>query len=270
MQMPSLETLLADLELITLAAIEGGALARQHLVTGIKREVNKTEGDPYVTAADRAIDRHLHNILTTARPGYGWLSEEFMNEPDQIQREFCFVVDPIDGTRAYCHIGREFAVSVGLLYHGQPLLGAVYRPVEHQLLTGGLGVGVFKDGQAVTRQATPPPPPTKPRLVVGYREEKRGRFEAMAGDYTIEVHGSIAYRYGLVATGYAHAAVSYHELSLWDVAAGHALARAMGCDVTLLNGQPIDYTAADFTIPPGSLCGPTPALPALQAQFQLG
>ena len=266
MPLPLLENLLADLELMTLAAQEGGALARQYLVTGVKREANKTVGDPYVTAADRAIDQHLQRLLTTARPEYGWLSEESAHLPGQTAREFCFVVDPIDGTRAYCHIGREFAVSVGLLYQGQPLLGAIYRPVEHQLLTGGLGVGVFQDGRPSIRQTTT----AKPRLVVGYREEKHGRFDQFTEQFQVEVHGSIAYRYGLVATGYAQAAVSFHELSLWDVAAGHALVRATGGELVTFRGDTVDYTTASPTLAPGLLCAPATALPRLLKQFQPG
>jgi myo-inositol-1(or 4)-monophosphatase len=243
--------LIADLELITLAAIEGGALARGYLAAGFTREANKTEGDPWVTNADRAIDARLKEILTAARPDYGWLSEETAADLSQLAREYVFVVDPIDGTRAFVNSGDNFGVSVGLLHKGQPILGAVYRPVEHQLITGGQGLGVFVDGQPAQRQ----PHMGKPRLLAGYREQAKGRFDRFSEDFEIIVEGSIAYRYAMVGAGLAEAAVSYHEMSLWDTCAGHAIARAGGAEAFIIaSDESYNYRGPNLVLPAGTMC----------------
>lgn len=242
---------IADLELMTLAAIEGGAMARGFLAEGFKREANKTQGDPFVTNADRAIDARLKEVLTAARPDYGWLSEETAADLTQLDKEYVFVVDPIDGTRSFIDRGNHFGVSIGLLHHGQPILGAVYRPVEHQLITGGPGLGVFVDGKPVV----PTLNPGKPRLLVGHRENVKGRFTRYEEDFSIAVEGSIAFRYAMVAAGLADVAVSYHELSLWDVCAGDAIARAGGAEAFVIaTGEGYDYRHPSLTLPPATMC----------------
>lgn len=258
------EKLIADLELMTLSAIEGGAMARGFLADGFKREANKTEGDPWVTNADHAIDARLKEILTAARPGYGWLSEETAADLSQLEKEYVFVVDPIDGTRAFVNSGDHFGVSVGLLHNGQPILGAVYRPVEHQLITGGPAVGVFVDGKPVQPQTHQ----GKPRLLVGHREQMKGRFATFTEDFEIAVEGSIAYRYAMVGAGLAEVAVSYHELSLWDVCAGHAIARAGGAEAFLLaTGETFNYRGPNLTLPAGTMCGRVENNSAWRATF---
>jgi myo-inositol-1(or 4)-monophosphatase len=193
----------------------------------------------------------LKEILTAARPDYGWLSEETAADLTQLTKNHVFVVDPIDGTRSFIDRGNNFGVSVGLLYKGQPVLGVVYRPVEHQLISGGQGLGVFLDGKPVGAKTYA----GKPRLLVGYRENNRGRYEQFDADFDIQVEGSIAYRYAMVGAGLAEVAVSYHELSLWDVAAGHAIARAGGAEAFMMaTGESYNYQGPSLTLPPATMC----------------
>lgn len=255
-----------DLNLMTRAALEGGAMARTFLTEGFVREANKTSGDPFITNADRAIDTRLKEILTAARPDYGWLSEETAADLTQLQKDYVFVVDPIDGTRAFVDIGGQFAVSVGLLHQGQPVLGVVYRPVENQLISGGPAVG------GVWFNGTPVPPRTsftKPRVLVGYREEDRGLFARYENNFVPQVEGSIAYRYAMVGAGLAELAVTYHSLNLWDVCAGHAIALAGGADAQVLaTGEAYNYRGPNLALPCGTFCALTPHLDVWRQVFR--
>ena len=86
-----------------------------------------------VTEADLAVDRLLHDILIGARPDDGWLSEERADDGSRHRRRRVWMVDPIDGTRAFADGEPEFAISVALVVEGEPLLGAVLNPAtgEH-------------------------------------------------------------------------------------------------------------------------------------------
>ena len=100
--MPAIELLPSlkdDLALIKGAGAEAGRIAMRHF----KRDpqVWTKENDSPVSEADFAVDRFLRETLLAERPGYGWLSEETEEDPDRFSRRRSFVVDPIDGTRAF-------------------------------------------------------------------------------------------------------------------------------------------------------------------------
>src|SRR6188474_1151637 len=88
-----------DAELLSAAAREAGALA----LTFFRRDPKSwiKSGNAIVSEADMALDGLLARRLRAARPDYGWLSEETADHPDRLTRARVFVVDPIDGTRAF-------------------------------------------------------------------------------------------------------------------------------------------------------------------------
>ncbi len=89
----------ADLALLTGAAEAAGEIALEAF--GGDYESWEKPGQGPVTAADLAVDRMLRAELAAARPDYGWLSEESGGDEDLDRRQRGFIVDPIDGTRAF-------------------------------------------------------------------------------------------------------------------------------------------------------------------------
>ena len=88
-----------DLDLLVAAAREAGALALTYF--GQDPRSWPKGATSIVSEADFAVDRLLAERLLAARPDYGWLSEETADNPDRLARWRVFVVDPIDGTRAF-------------------------------------------------------------------------------------------------------------------------------------------------------------------------
>lgn len=88
-----------DLELLEAAAREAGEIARRYWRDD--PQVWDKGGDDPVSEADFAVDKHLHQRLLGARPEYGWVSEETEDNPERLQAERVFIVDPIDGTRSF-------------------------------------------------------------------------------------------------------------------------------------------------------------------------
>jgi len=109
---------LADAELLHEAVREAGELARALFQQKIKRWT-KSDGSP-VTEADLAVDKILKARLHGARPDYGWLSEETPDGPERLGQRKVWIVDPIDGTRAFAHGGDEWCVAAALLVNGRP------------------------------------------------------------------------------------------------------------------------------------------------------
>ena len=100
---------MSDLPLLIDAAHAAGRLMLER--RGHVRTRRKPDGSP-VTDADLEVDALLHDTLTAARPGYGWLSEETADDLQRLDARRTFVVDPIDGTTAYLNGTPWFAVSL--------------------------------------------------------------------------------------------------------------------------------------------------------------
>ncbi|MGO4842995.1 inositol monophosphatase family protein, partial [Rhizobiaceae sp. 2RAB30] len=80
-------------------------------------------GHSPVSEADYAVDHYLRETLTAARPDYGWLSEETADTPARLEARRTFVVDPIDGTRAFLEGASTWCVSIAVVEDGEPLAG---------------------------------------------------------------------------------------------------------------------------------------------------
>jgi myo-inositol-1(or 4)-monophosphatase len=114
----------ADRKLLRRAVTAAGALALEQFRAG-PGHWHKAPGQ-VLTEADLAIDRLLHDILIGARPEDGWLSEERADDGSRHRRRRVWIVDPIDGTRAFVDGAPEFAISIALAVEGEAVLGAAF------------------------------------------------------------------------------------------------------------------------------------------------
>ena len=111
--MPAIDAELfaGDLALIRNAARQAGLIALGFF--NQSPEVWMKGGTSPVSEADYAVDRFLREALTAARPDYGWLSEETADSSERLGLRRTFVVDPIDGTRAFLDGGTMWFSGVG-------------------------------------------------------------------------------------------------------------------------------------------------------------
>lgn len=249
----------ADLALLEKACREAAEIARDFQAKGFA-EMRKDKGDPFLTEADLAIDTHLHKILLGARPDYGWLSEETEADASRMERRVCFIVDPIDGTRGFVQRTGEFAISVGLVAEGKPVAAAVCNPMQHRLISGALGLGLFVNGKkvvgnrATSLQQAP--------CLVSVTESRDGLWQSLESALPLKTVGSIADKLALVAIGEGASTASLRDKHLWDICAGHILCQIAGCVVTDLSGEPIIYNA-EHVLVNGIIVAP----PALHAEL---
>src|SRR5512135_2883144 len=120
-----------DVALAAAAALEAGRAAMSRF--GSDLVVTHKAPDQPLTEADLEANRILHERLVGARPDYGWLSEETADDPERLERERVWIVDPIDGTRSFIAGRPEFSISVGVVERGRPMVGVVLNPATGEL-----------------------------------------------------------------------------------------------------------------------------------------
>lgn len=230
----------ADLELALSAARGAGEILARHFRTDLAVEY-KSARQP-VTAADLEADRYLRKELLDARPDYGWLSEESdAVTPGDTPR---WVIDPLDGTWNFIEGRPEFAVCVGLVARGTPMLGVVYNPMSGTMYHASRGAGAYRDGERILSRSYPD---GRPILVASVEEMRRGELAAALGECEPTTLGSTALKIARVADGGADLYLSTRPKGLWDVCAGWVVATEAGAVVTTLAGEPIDFS--NFTTP---------------------
>lgn len=205
----------------------------------VEQEVRYKSADQPVTEADLAADRILHRLLMEDRPEYGWLSEETADSPERTRRARVWVVDPIDGTNSFVAGRPEFAVCVGLVDEGRPVVGVVHNPATGEMFSAAEGAGAFCDGERLRVSGVGPD--ASPRMVASRWEMKRGELDGFAADWRVEPLGSTAYKMCRVAQGAAEGFVSRGPKAEWDVAAAIVIVHEAGGRVTRLNGAPAEF-----------------------------
>src|SRR5215469_52696 len=138
---------LEDLRLLEQTVREAGHIARKFYGGDYKRW-SKEGGSP-VTEADLAVNKYLHDQLTAARPGYGWLSEENTDDPARLTRREVFVIDPIDGTVAFLKNRPHFTICAAIVTLGRPRCGVVYNPISGELYSARVGPGAHCNGAPI-------------------------------------------------------------------------------------------------------------------------
>ncbi|WP_291431011.1 3'(2'),5'-bisphosphate nucleotidase CysQ [Deinococcus sp.] len=250
-----------ELSVAAALAREAGALLLAHLRAGFTVE-HKTSADDPVTVADREASTLITTALAATFPDDGLLSEEEPDDHARLNHDRVWLVDPIDGTREYSTGLPDYCVSIGLVLGGQPILGVVYAPETDELYTGVVGQGAFLNDQPV---AAPGPGPDW-RVAVSDTEYTRELHAASLNG--MKPSGSIALKLARIAAAQADATFSMSPRSEWDIAAGHALLRAAGGELTRRDGRPITYNQPHPHLEQGLIGGQPGAVAWLAGQVR--
>ena len=138
-----------DLALLQEVAREAGDLAMRYFKSADVRTWDKSKNHP-VTEADVAVDDLIRERLMTARPNYGWLSEESALSNETRRADRVWIVDPIDGTRAFMRGEPYWCIGAGVLERGQARVGVVHAPVLEETYHATLGGGAYLNGERLS------------------------------------------------------------------------------------------------------------------------
>ncbi len=231
---------MADAELLHAAVREAGLLARSLFQQKIKGWT-KSDGSP-VTEADLAVDKILKARLHDARPDYGWLSEETPDTPERLKHRQVWIVDPIDGTRAFAQGGDEWCVAAALLVDGRPHLAAIYRPMVEDFYEAEHGRGARRNGKKLHVGTASGLAGAR---VLGNMSALKQLQDTAPVEAVPSGNTPLAMRLARVAEGQLDAALSTMPKHDWDLAAGDLLVHEAGGAVTGLNGKVFTYNRAE-------------------------
>lgn len=251
-----------DRDLIVAAAREAGAIAMRHFRGDIQ---SWPKGDDSVVSeVDLAVDRLLAERLRTARPDYGWLSEETKDDRTRLTRARTFIVDPIDGTRAFLRGEPHFTICIAVVEAQRPIASVVYNPASDELYEATAGGGVRLNGTPVAagRRADL----AGARVLGPRRLAKAAAFADLDPPIRVEYRNSMAYRVVLVAAGTFDAALGLWGSHDWDLAAADLIVAEAGGRLTTHQG--VDYRYNGDTVRhPSMVCAGAPLHAALIARL---
>jgi myo-inositol-1(or 4)-monophosphatase len=200
-----------------------------------------------VTAADLEVDRLLHEGLIGAFPDDAWLSEERADDQARLQRRRVWVVDPIDGTRAFARGLPEFTISVALLVDDLPVLAVVANPATGETFEAERGCGAWRDG--VRLRASAHDALEGARLLSSRTEMRRREWLALLPEVVFTDLSSLAYKLALVAAGRFDGLVSRRTSHDWDVAAAQLLLSEAGGRLSGADGSAVDLNQVEARHP---------------------
>jgi myo-inositol-1(or 4)-monophosphatase len=229
-----------DLALLIDAARAAGDTALPHWRAD-PRTWDKGDGAGPVTEADLAVDRLLRRDLTAARPAYGWLSEETEDNPDRLSAECVFIVDPIDGTRAFIAGERTWSHSLAIARAGEVVAAVVYLPVIGKLYAAARGQGATLNGTPIA--VTAHDDADSATLLASKPVVAPDRWRAPMPRFTRHFRPSLAYRLCLVGEGRFDAMLALRPTWEWDIAAGHLIVQEAGGTATDRRGAPLRFNA---------------------------
>jgi myo-inositol-1(or 4)-monophosphatase len=208
----------------------------------------KADASP-VTIADRGAEELMRTLIASRFPAHGIVGEEFGSE--RADSEFVWVLDPIDGTKAFITGLPLWGTLIALLHHGQPVLGCIHQPVLNQLVIGD-GATTELNGQRVrcrptTRLAEATLLTSDPFNPAKYQDG--ARYESLARRARLVRTWGDCYGYLLLATGYADLCLD-PIMNPWDIAALVPVVRGAGGVITDWHGgsaYPAESTLAAAT-----------------------
>ena len=227
------------LELAIEAAKVGGQVLMEKFGTSIHIE-HKGEVD-LVTEADQAAEASIVALLRDRCPEHDILAEE--QDYNRQQREFCWIIDPLDGTTNFAHGFPWFAVSIALEKNGEVIAGVVFNPCNDEMFTAAKNKGAWLNGQPITVSTTTRL--DQSLLATGFPYDRK-QSQSNNYDHFIQFQQSAqaCRRPGAASLDLACTAAGrfdgYWEMKLkpWDVAAGQLLVSEAGGELSDFSGRP--------------------------------
>lgn len=223
-------------------AIEAAKEAGQILVEKMGK-VGFREKNPrdLVTDADLASQAKIEHMVSERFPNHQFCGEESGKSAVEIESEFAWVVDPLDGTTNFVHQLRSFSVSIALTQNKRPIVGVVYDPLLNECFYATQNGGAFLNGQSIGVSNCQEL--NKALVVTGFSTSvtkesiEAQRFLEMLGKaQTIRRLGSAALNLCYLGCGRVDAYWA-SNLNAWDIAAGMLIVEEAGGKVRPISGE---------------------------------
>lgn len=135
-------TWMKELETAKYAAVEAGK-AIMTIYDSMDISVEYKSDHSPLTAADKASNQIIVDMLKKSFPSYAVLSEEEKDDKARLHNDYCFIVDPLDGTKEFIKRNGQFTVNIALAYRHETVMGVIYVPVTGKLYYAAKGYGSY-------------------------------------------------------------------------------------------------------------------------------
>lgn len=229
-----------DYEKIIEAAHAGGKIVKKYFGVALEKDEKSTAAD-FRTKADLESEKAILEILEKNFPDYSIHSEEtgFIDK----ESEYCFFVDPLDGTNNFSIGIPNFTVSIALFYQDEVIFGVIYQPILNETFWAEKDGGAYRDSEKIRVNDEADLRQTTIGHACGYihdAKELLGIQERLREGAKIKrwlENWSVAYDFCLLAMGRIEAAIE-RDNDIYDFAAGRIIAREAGATITDFSGKP--------------------------------
>jgi len=235
-------------------AVEAGQILKKGIAKKIRVKF-KGRINP-VTEFDIKAELHIISRIKNKYPHHSIMAEE--GQGNKIASEFCWIIDPLDGTVNYSHNFPVYAVSIALYKKSQPLVGFVYDPERAELFWAAKGMGAFlkKKRIKVTRENKL----YRSLLSTGFayniltaRKNNLGMYARMSKKaQAVRRSGSAALDLSWVACGWLDGYWEYY-LAPWDTAAGVLIVTEAGGKISCIDGKKYSIFRNDIVASNGKI-----------------
>lgn len=219
------------------------ALLRETPIGYVKEKIRADGGRELVSNLDRTVERMLVEAIRQDFPDIPVVAEETENDVERLREEWCFVIDPIDGTKELVEGRDGFSISVALVERRRPVMGLLDFPARRQRFTAIRGEGAWLNGARLelpeSRKRS-----SLPRYAVSPRQWLEPRFKDVRkcmGDALVIPSGALASKLAHVATGVFDGAFFLggdgSRAPVWDFAAAGLILQEAGGRFTALDGS---------------------------------
>lgn len=228
------------------AARKAGQLLLESLGKVKAREKNPRD---LVTEADIQSQLTIKNHLLSHFPDHGFIGEE--GDHSQTSADFCWIVDPLDGTTNFVHQLPGFAVSIALRHANEILVGVVYDPIADEYFSAAKGRGAKLNDQPIS--ASDCTELGQSLLVCSFSSkvtrdgDEVRRFLNILPHATVRRMGSAAINLSYVACGRLDGYWAT-SLKLWDMAAGYLIAQEAGAIFSNIDGSELNFDDPTFVM----------------------
>jgi histidinol phosphatase-like enzyme (inositol monophosphatase family) len=212
--------------------------------------------DP-VTEADRGAEAAIRKLIAERYPDHGVIGEEFGD--DRSDAEFVWVLDPVDGTRAFIAGLPVWTTLIALRHEGRPVLGSIGQPYVGELFIGHAGGSRLMARGRSTPLAVRPCPDLKSAIIATtdadacFNTAERAAWTNLRAASRLARFGCDAYAYAMVAAGTMDLVVEA-GLKSWDVEAAIPVLEGAGGGVTDWTGRPIGREGGQMALAGDPAC----------------
>lgn len=221
-----------ELEICKEAAVEAGMA----IMAVYENEENfgielKSDASP-LTKADKAANKIILEILSKKFPSYSILSEEEKDDLSRLDNDFCFVVDPLDGTKEFIKRNGQFTVNIALAYKHVSVMGVIYVPVTKELYYASAGDGAFRQSEfgAVERLKVSDIEDIESLRVVASNSYRSEKMDELVEKFNLKnlVNKGSSLKGCMIAAGEADVYYRFNPTMEWDTAAMQCIVEEAG------------------------------------------